>query len=45
MSIATILYIVGLIFGIVAVVEANGRSWAGWGCICIAAGLLWGVLK
>lgn len=45
MSLPTILFIVGLIFGIVAVVEAHGRSWAGWGCIAIAAGLLYGVVK
>ena len=37
MSITLILAIVALVFGIVAVVEANGRSWAGWSCICLAA--------
>jgi hypothetical protein len=38
-------YVVALIFGIVAVVEANGRSWAGWGVIALAAVLLYSVVK
>ena len=32
-----ILAIAALILGIVAVVEARGRSWAGFGVICLAA--------
>jgi uncharacterized membrane protein (DUF441 family) len=32
--------IVGLVFGIVAVVEAQGRNWAGWGVIAITIALL-----
>lgn len=39
-----ILAIVALIFGIVAVVEAQGRSWAGWGVIALAAIHLVGLL-
>ncbi len=39
-TLTLVLLIVGLIFGIVAVVEANGRNWAGWGVIAIAAALL-----
>lgn len=35
-----VLIIAGLVLGIVAVVEAHGRSWAGWGVICLAAALL-----
>lgn len=35
-----ILLVIGLVFGIVAVIEANGRSWAGWGVIALAAALL-----
>jgi hypothetical protein len=42
MTIPDLLYIVGLVLGIVSVVEARGRSWAGWGVIAIAAGLLYG---
>jgi len=30
------LSIAALIMGIVAVIEANGRSWAGWGVILLA---------
>jgi len=34
--------IIGLVFGIVAVVEAQGKNWAGWGVIALAvAGLIW----
>lgn len=35
-----VLVIAGLILGIVSVVEARGRSWAGWGVIALAAALL-----
>lgn len=34
--IGLILAIAALILGIVAVVEANGRAWAGWGVIALA---------
>ena len=34
--IVLILAIAALILGIVAVVEARGRSWAGFGVICLA---------
>ena len=36
MTILTILIVAALVLGIVAVVEAKGRSWAGWGVICLA---------
>lgn len=39
-----ILAIAALILGIVAVVEARGRNWAGWGVICLAAIVLLGKL-
>lgn len=39
-TIELVLVIAGLILGIVAVIEARGRSWAGWGVVCIAAALL-----
>lgn len=32
-----ILAIAALILGIIAVVEARGRDWAGWGVIALAA--------
>lgn len=35
-----VLAIGGLVLGIVAVVEARGASWAGWGVILLAAALL-----
>lgn len=35
-----VLLVAGLVLGIVAVVEARGRSWAGWGVILVAAALL-----
>ena len=35
--IVLVLAIAALILGIVSVVEARGRSWAGWGVICLAA--------
>lgn len=35
-----VLFIAGLVLGIVAVVEAHGRSWSGWGVIALAVGLL-----
>ena len=36
-----ILLIAALVFGVVAVIEARGRSWAGWGVIALAiAGLI-----
>ena len=37
MSIALVLAIVALVFGIIAVVESRGRNWAGWGIIALAA--------
>ena len=40
MHLSLILIIAGLILGIVAVVESNGRSWPGWGVICLAAAML-----
>lgn len=40
MSIDLILTIAALILGIVAVIEAQGRSFAGWGVICLAAAAL-----
>lgn len=40
----TILAIAALILGIVAVVEAQGRNWAGWGVICLAVLHLTGLL-
>ena len=45
MSLALILAVAALILGIVAVVESKGRSWAGWGVICLAAIQLLGVVK
>jgi hypothetical protein len=36
-TVELVLGIVALVFGIVAVIEANGRSWAGWGVIALAA--------
>lgn len=45
MSVSTLLEIAGLVLGIVAVVEAKGRNWAGWGVIALAVALLWGAIK
>lgn len=39
-----IVAIAALVFGIVAVVEAHGRNWAGWGVICLAAYVLLSLL-
>jgi len=39
-----VLAIAALILGIVAVIEAQGRSWAGWGVICLAVIFLLGRL-
>jgi len=39
-TIELVLEIAGLVFGVVAVLEAQGRSWAGWGVICVAVALL-----
>jgi hypothetical protein len=36
----TLLAVAGIVFGLVAVVEANGKSWSGWGVICVAAYVL-----
>lgn len=36
-TVTLILAIAALVLGAVAVVEANGRSWAGWGVIALAA--------
>jgi len=33
----SVLAVVALVFGIIAVVEANGKSWSGWGIIALAA--------
>ena len=44
LSVEAVLYVVALILGIVAVVESKGRSWAGWGVIAIAAGLLYALV-
>lgn len=40
MSIHLILAVIALALGIVAVIEANGRSWAGWGVIALAVSQL-----
>jgi len=41
MSILELLFLVAaLVLGIVSVVEARWRSWAGWGVICIALAFL-----
>jgi hypothetical protein len=32
--------IIGLVFGVVAVIESNWRNWAGWGVIAITIALL-----
>jgi hypothetical protein len=45
MSVSLICGIVALVFGIVAVVEARGRNWAGWGVIVLAALVLYGSVK
>jgi hypothetical protein len=39
-TLALVLAIAALIFGIVSEVEGNGRNWAGWGVICLAAIIL-----
>jgi hypothetical protein len=44
-SVAAIGGVAALVFGIIAVVEARGRNWAGWGVICLAAVLLYGAVK
>jgi hypothetical protein len=44
MSIPLLLAIVALVLGIVSVIESRGRSWAGWGVICLAAIHLWGTV-
>lgn len=36
-TVTLILAIAALVLGAVAVVEAQGRNWAGWGVICLAA--------
>ena len=36
-TISLIVGIIALVLGIIAVVEANGRSWGGWGVIALAA--------
>ena len=40
--ITLILAIAALVFGIVSEVESNGRNFAGWACICLAAIVLIG---
>ncbi len=32
--------IVAAVFGVIAVIEANGKSWAGWGVLLLALVLL-----
>jgi drug/metabolite transporter superfamily protein YnfA len=44
-TIELVLYIVALVFGVVAEVEGRGRSWAAWGVIAIAAALIYGALS
>ena len=36
-TVTLLLAIVAIILGAVAVIEANGRNWAGWGVIALAA--------
>lgn len=43
-TIDLVLAIAALVFGIVAVIEAQGRSWAGWGVVCLAAIVILGRL-
>ena len=45
MSLELVLALVALVLGIVAVVEARGRSWAGWGVIALAVLHLLGSVK
>jgi hypothetical protein len=40
----TLLYIIALIFALVAEFQAQGRSIVGWAVVCLALGLLWGKL-
>ena len=40
MSIDLVLTVVALWVGVVAVVESQGRSWAGWGVVALAVSLL-----
>lgn len=35
-----LLGLAALVFGVVSVAEANGRSWPGWGLICVGAYIL-----
>lgn len=42
MNAELVLAILAFVFGLVAVVEANGRNWAGWGVIALALIILLG---
>ena len=39
-TIQLVLFVAALVFGIAAVVEARGHSWAGWGVLCLAVAAL-----
>ena len=41
---AILLAVAALVLGIVSEIESNGRNWAGWGVICLAAIVLLGRL-
>jgi hypothetical protein len=41
-ALETILAVAALIFGVVGVVEANGRNWVAWGVIALAVIVLIG---
>jgi hypothetical protein len=41
-ALETILAVAALIFGVVGVVEANGRNWVAWGVVCLAVIVLIG---
>lgn len=43
-TLTLVLAIAALILGIIGVIEANGRNWAAWGVICLAAIVLVGRL-
>lgn len=37
---AFVLVVAAIVFGAVSVVQSSGRSWAGWGIICLGVALL-----
>jgi hypothetical protein len=43
-TVELLLYVAGGVLGIVAVLEAQGRSWAGWGVALLALALVLGRL-